>query len=181
MSASDKQLATLRKQIDVIDGRIVGLLNARTKLAVSIGRIKHERGDPVFTPKREKEVVRRVAASSRGPLSARQLLPIYREIMSAALCFEGGLRLGWLRTDGEVAPLLACQRFGAGTRLQPFASTKLLIQGLEKGRIALALISAQAWQSVPERSRSEQLATVESLRGPRTAGQFLLVEARRSR
>lgn len=180
MSASDKQLATLRKQIDVIDGRIVGLLNARTNLAVSIGRIKHERGDPVFTPKREKEVVRRVAAASRGPLSARQLQPVYREIMSAALCFEGGLRLGWLKEDGDVAPLLARQRFGDGTRLQAFASLDALLQALRKGRVALALVSTQAWQAVPAAARTAPFSTVETIRRSGVKGRFLLIEARRS-
>lgn len=181
MSTSDKKLASLRKRIDVLDGRIVELLNARTELAVSIGRIKHERGDPVFTPAREKDVVRRVSAASRGPLSARQLQPIYREIMSAALCFEGGLRLGWLKKDGDLSSLLARQRFGEGTRLHAFASTDAWMQALGKGRVAMALISARAWAGIEARRRRERFVTLETLRGPGTTGKFLLVEARRSR
>ena len=180
MSASDKKLAVLRKRIDVIDGRIVELLNARTELAVSIGRIKHERGDPVFTPAREKDVIRRVSASSRGPLSARQLQPIYREIMSAALCFEGGLKLGWLKGEGHLVSLLARHRFGEGTRLHAYATMNLLMQALGQGRVALAIISSAAWVRVEARIRRAQFITVETLPGPRGGEKFLLVEARRS-
>ena len=71
--SADRQLASLRRRIDVLDGQIVRLLNARTEIAVSIGRIKHERGVAVFTPGREKEVVQRITAGSRGPLQAREL------------------------------------------------------------------------------------------------------------
>ena len=146
--SADRQLASLRRRIDVLDGQIVRLLNARTEIAVAIGRIKHERGDAVFTPGREKEVVQRITAGSRGPLQARELRAIYREIMSAALCFEGGLTVGIWRGDGAGAVLATRQRLGDCTQIKAFTSVPQLVRAWAAGRLAFILVSSKGWKAL---------------------------------
>ena len=174
MPAAEKKLAGLRKKIDALDLRIVQLLNARTEVAVAIGHIKRGRGNPVFSPAREREVVKRVTAASRGHLKARQLRPIYREIMSAALSCEGGLVLGVLRQSGASAVLAARQRFGDGSRLVRLDSMPGLLTALRKGRIAYGLQAQEGWRKVRPAERRD-VVEVETLRDLGWPGTFVLL------
>ncbi len=174
MPAAEQKLAGLRKKIDALDLRIVQLLNARTELAVTIGHIKRGRGNPVFSPTRERDVVKRVTAASRGHLKARQLRPIYREIMSAALSCEGGLLLGVLRQSGAAAVLAARQRFGDGSRLVRLDSTKGLLTALRKGRIAYGLQEQAGWRKARTTEQGD-VVVVETLQDRGWPGTFVLL------
>jgi chorismate mutase-like protein len=70
-----------RKKIDEIDGRIVELLSARARAAHEIGRLKRDRGMPIYEPDREQAVLKHIAEANPGPLSGRELVSIYERIM----------------------------------------------------------------------------------------------------
>ena len=61
-------LQKLRQQIDKIDLRLLALLNARTKLAEKVGKLKRASGQAVFAPEREEILLRRLASGNPGPL-----------------------------------------------------------------------------------------------------------------
>lgn len=83
-----KSLEQLRQEIDRLDDQILPLLNQRAARAVEIGRIKKANGDPLHVPSRERDVIRRLVAANRGPLTEEALTRIYKEIMAAALAME---------------------------------------------------------------------------------------------
>lgn len=172
---TDGQLAGLRRRIDVLDGKIVRLLNARTRLAMAIGRIKHQRGDAVFTPGREKEVVQRITSVSQGPLRERELRAIYREIMSAALCFEGGLSVGVWKGDGAGAILATRQRLGECTAVKSYASIALLGRALRAERLAFALVSATVWKSLRAEAAGADLVVADQVKVSGQPGRYRLV------
>ena len=62
MARSDlpEKLKDRRKKIDLIDRKLLKLLNQRLHVALEIGKIKKETGEKVYDPKREKEVLRRL-------------------------------------------------------------------------------------------------------------------------
>jgi chorismate mutase-like protein len=70
-----------RKKIDEIDGRIVELLSERARAAHEIGRLKRDRGLPIYEPDREQAVLKHIAEANPGPLSGRELVSIYERIM----------------------------------------------------------------------------------------------------
>lgn len=74
-------LPSLRKQIDRVDLRLLRLLNRRAALALRVGRLKARRGLPVFDGRREEQVVRRVTQANAGPLPARAIRQLFREIL----------------------------------------------------------------------------------------------------
>lgn len=74
-------LALLRKRIDRLDLKLLQLLNARATLALRVGRIKRQRGLPVFDGLREELVLRQVAKANHGPLPRMSLRKIFREIL----------------------------------------------------------------------------------------------------
>ncbi len=53
----DEVLATLRRQIDGVDGRIVHLLAARKRLVEEIRAVKLSAGLPIYMPEREAELL----------------------------------------------------------------------------------------------------------------------------
>jgi chorismate mutase/prephenate dehydratase len=73
-------LKDFRNKIDGIDAKIVALLNDRAKLSQLIGKEKLRENKPIYSPAREKEVLRRIKDLNKGPLSADALQAIYQEI-----------------------------------------------------------------------------------------------------
>jgi shikimate dehydrogenase len=76
-------LPQLRKQIDKLDDRIVGLLNHRLKLAKKIGNLKAQNGDKIYDPHREKELLTRLT-QKKGALTQMDFVSIYRIILKAS-------------------------------------------------------------------------------------------------
>ena len=96
MSETNDPLHPLREKIDELDHRIVELLNARARIVVDIGKIKHRSGSPVYAPDREKVVLERIRAANKavgGPLANSCLEAIYRELMSGSFALEKPLRI----------------------------------------------------------------------------------------
>ena len=74
-------LKELRKQIDVVDLKILRLLNHRAALALRIGEFKKRRGLPVFDGQREEAVLRRLTQASDGSLPRAASREIFRLIL----------------------------------------------------------------------------------------------------
>lgn len=82
-------IARVRREIDLLDRRIVRLLNDRARLGLDAGRAKSQAGGrPVRDARREREVLMRVARANTGPLPMAILLAIYRRLMAANVRLE---------------------------------------------------------------------------------------------
>jgi chorismate mutase/prephenate dehydratase len=83
------EMRRLRKRIDALDRRIVGLLNERAGLGRDVGRAKVAAGRRSMSdPEREREVLLRVSMSNTGPLPQADLLAIYRRLIAATKALE---------------------------------------------------------------------------------------------
>ena len=65
-----------RKAIDQLDGKIVQLLNERTRHVLGIGDIKLKAGEEIYAPHRERVVFDRVCGHNTGPITDDQLRSI---------------------------------------------------------------------------------------------------------
>jgi chorismate mutase/prephenate dehydratase len=106
-------LKNLRKQIDNMDKKIIQLLNKRAKITLNIARLKRQSGKSIYSPDREREVLRKIAIINRGPLSKDALEAIYREIMSCSLSLEKPLQIAYLGPEASFSHLAALKRFGS--------------------------------------------------------------------
>jgi chorismate mutase len=77
-----------RQQMDALDERLVDLLNRRSACAIEIGRIKHERGLPVYSPEREAQVLDHVARVNGGPLESEAVRRLFERIIDEARRLE---------------------------------------------------------------------------------------------
>lgn len=150
------QLSRLRKAIDGIDGTLLGLLNERARLAQEIGRIKELSGHPVYVPGRAEQLMRRLAAESKGPLDEQAIRAIYREIMSASLALEKDTVIA---VEGDVAGhthLAATQHFGSSVRYAFHADPAGFFESVAKGIADCGVIPFGA--EGPDASLLEMLA-----------------------
>ncbi|HEX8172200.1 MAG TPA: chorismate mutase [Thermoanaerobaculia bacterium] len=78
---AESELSRLREAIDRVDEVLVKLLNQRAKYAVQIGEIKGTLSLPIYSPEREKEVLRHVECASMGPLEGDAVRRLFERII----------------------------------------------------------------------------------------------------
>ncbi len=76
-----RELKKRRKEIDLIDQKLLTLLNQRLRHALEMGKIKKEIGKKVYDPKREKEVLGRLKLKNKGPLREKDLKEIFKTVI----------------------------------------------------------------------------------------------------
>jgi chorismate mutase/prephenate dehydratase len=124
----------LRKKIDQVDQKIVGLLSRRASLARTIGRAKNLNHEEIYVPGREKQVLERVAGLNRGPISKEALQAIYREILSASRSVESSLTIVYLGPEATFTQMAAQERFGSSAKYVPAATIGDVFQEVSQRR-----------------------------------------------
>jgi chorismate mutase/prephenate dehydratase len=133
MGDSQRDLETIRKEIDALDDKLVELLSRRAELAQEVGRVKDRADKPFFTPERERQIYERLSQANPGPLQSRQLLAIFREIISAARTAEKPLAVAYWGPQGTFTNLAAIQTFGGSTEFLPKESIPDVFLAVEHG------------------------------------------------
>lgn len=91
--AETAEMRRLRRRIDVLDRKIVGLLNQRAELARSVGRAKAAAGRRAIRDvERERDILLRVAMANVGPMPQAELLALYRRLFAATRALEAADR-----------------------------------------------------------------------------------------
>ncbi len=106
-------LKKLRNRIDGLDKEIIQLLNTRALVTLDVARAKYKSGKSIYSPEREREVLRKISILSKGPLSSKALEAIYREIMSSSLALEKPLKIAYMGPEASFSNLAALKRFGS--------------------------------------------------------------------
>ncbi len=76
-----QKLKKKRKELNLLDQRLLTLLNQRLRMALEIGKIKKEMGKKIYDPRREKEILDRLKRKNKGPLKEEDLKKIFTTIM----------------------------------------------------------------------------------------------------
>jgi chorismate mutase/prephenate dehydratase len=126
-------LSNLRKKIDSLDTKIIGLLNERAAITLSIGQEKIKNGKPIYAPDRENNVLRRLRSLNKGPIQNEAVEAIYREIMSAALALEKPLHIAALGKRGAYTYSAAQRIFGQQVTYDSCQDIPEVFQRVEKG------------------------------------------------
>lgn len=75
------EISDFRQKIDSLEDSIINLLNERAACAVEIGKIKKQKGLPVFDAIREQEILERVAKKTKGPLPPESMKLLFSVLM----------------------------------------------------------------------------------------------------
>ena len=126
-------IKNLRKRVDALDAKIVGLLNERAAITLSIGKEKIKNNQPIYVPGREKEVFKRVKGLNKGPMRPEAFESIYREVMSASLALEKPLRITFLGPAASYTHMAAKQRFGSSVAYVQSVNIAEVFSRVEQG------------------------------------------------
>lgn len=81
-------LADWRRRIDEIDKKLVELLNARSRCALEIGKLKQAANIPLYQPERELEVLANAESNNSGPLTDAAIRRLFERIIDEARAAE---------------------------------------------------------------------------------------------
>ena len=124
---------SLRKKIDAIDAKLVRLLNARADISLAIGEEKLKSKKGIYAPDRERELLLRLRALNKGPMTEEALEAVYREIMSSSLSLEKELRIAYLGPEASFTNLAAQKKFGSQVSYVPCLNIAEVFQMVENG------------------------------------------------
>ncbi|MEZ0327152.1 MAG: prephenate dehydratase [Fimbriimonas sp.] len=130
---SQRSLDEIRQDIDSIDEQLVQILSRRVDLAKEVGLVKGKTDRPYFTPEREKQIYDKLERINPGVLQHRQLVAIFREIISAARAAEKPLMAAYWGPPGTFTHMAALQTFGHSSSFSAQDSIQDVFQAIEQG------------------------------------------------
>ena len=77
----EARIEDLRSRVDEVDRELIRILNERARIVQEIVAIKAEAGKPLFDPKREEEILRKVAEDNEGPIYDSSMREIFELIL----------------------------------------------------------------------------------------------------
>ena len=75
------RIEDLRSRVDEVDQELVRFLNERARIVQEIVEIKAEVGKPLFDPRREEEILQKVAEQNQGPIYDTSMREIFELIL----------------------------------------------------------------------------------------------------
>ncbi len=76
-----EKVQELRERVDEVDKDLVRALNERARIVQEIVAMKAEAGAPIYDPKREEEILRRVVEYNEGPIYDTSMREIFELIL----------------------------------------------------------------------------------------------------
>jgi len=136
-------LKNLRNKINAIDGKMVALLNERAKISGEIGELKVKSKKGIYSPAREKEVLKRIEELNKGPMTIEAFAAIYREIMSSSLALERISHIAYLGTKGSFTYMAAKEQFGSLVQYISCSSITEVFQKVEHGECDYGVVPVE--------------------------------------
>ena len=137
---ASQELNAFRKKIDRLDQKLVDLLNERAKLVVEVGQLKRGSDTPIYAPHREAEVLQRALDRNAGPLPARAIEGIYRELMSGSFALEQPLRIGFLGPAGSYSHQASVKQFGSSVDYEDLQLISGVCTEVRRGHVNYGLV-----------------------------------------
>lgn len=130
-------LIDLRTEIDRIDDAMLALLMQRADVVERVGRL----GKTSYRPGREADVIRRLLRRHAGPLPARALCRLWREIFAANIAIETEFAISVCDTSHDGAYAAAArEHFGALTPLRVHRSPAQAIAEVSARTVTAAVL-----------------------------------------
>lgn len=160
---SQDQLAELRKQVDVINMKLLELLNDRARVVSEIGKVNASLGNSFYDPEREGQMLQALELANKGPFSNETIKTLFKEIFRASLAFE----------EAQTKAKMKVQRKGPGERTIVTMPDGVTTIGGETFAIIAGPCAIESYEQMDEAASALAARGVKFLRGmaykPRTS------------
>ncbi|UCD15677.1 MAG: prephenate dehydratase [Candidatus Omnitrophota bacterium] len=126
------QLKDLRKKIDIIDKKILSLLNQRAEEVIRVNKLKKRDNLEIFSSERESLILDRLKKTNKGPLLSEDIDLIFKEVLSVCRSLRKGLRIVYLGPEGTFTHLAAIRKFGKKPQYIPAESINEIFEKVER-------------------------------------------------
>jgi len=140
---ADKDLDSLRADIDALDDQILDLLNRRAEVAQKVGRFKAENAQTYYVPNRERAIYERLSMRNPGPFPNDAVRKVFREIISASLSLEQPLKVAFLGPKATFTHVAAMQQFGLSAQLVAQKGISQVFDEVERGRAEFGVVPVE--------------------------------------
>ncbi|MCB4791398.1 MAG: prephenate dehydratase [Elusimicrobia bacterium] len=137
------QINKFRDKIDILDKKILNLLNKRAGLAKAIGRLKTKQNKEFYVPHREKMVISQILHKNKGPLTDFALEVIYREILNACRSLESKIKVAYFGPEATFTHQAALKNFGASVDYVAVKSIPDVFLEVEKNRADYGVVPVE--------------------------------------
>ena len=145
---SEKELISLRREIDRVDSLILSLLNRRMKTSARIGARKKKLGRAPYDPSREKEILARLESQNRGPLPVPGIDYIFGEILSACRSAFRPIRVAYARPAPGSGLAAGIFNFGRSARFLACSGNPGIFRALQTGKADYGVIVSPSKKTV---------------------------------
>ena len=132
MTSSDKGIKKFREKIDSLDKKIVELLNSRASTAIKISQRKKQNSYDIYDPVRESEIIKKLRAINKGPLSGEQLVSVFRQIISVCREIQKPVSLSVLGPGGSYTHQVAQKILGNTVDIVPLENIEEVFNSVQK-------------------------------------------------
>ena len=139
-SAKDAGIERFREKIDMIDDKLLALLNQRARVAIEIGKAKAYHNLGFYSPTRERKIFERLSKNNPGPFPNEALRAAFREILSASLSLEKPLRVAFLGPRATFTHLACLEHFGRSSQFLPMSNIRDVFEHVERDRVDYGVI-----------------------------------------
>jgi len=129
-----EELEKIRKEIDLIDEKLIELLNARAELVKKIFEIKNKKNKPLFDPSREKKILERLTKKSKGILKPEDIKVIMETVFKIYRGMFKEIVVAYLGPEGTFTHQAALIKFGEKARYVPAKTIDEVFKEVEKKR-----------------------------------------------
>lgn len=127
-------LEGLRRRIDKLDASLLRRLNQRGQLVQAIRALKEKKGQSVFVPGRERELLRRLKAGNKGPLSSEAIENVFQEVIHACRSLQKELTIAYFGPEATFTHQAALKTFGRHSRYIPCRTITDVFTEVERDR-----------------------------------------------
>lgn len=141
--SNSKNLEDVRKEIDSIDNKILGLLKQRLQCAKEIGRLKSTVNRAKWDPLRERQIYERLIKDNREEFPEKPLLSIFHEIITTCRLSQKKAEVAYLGPAATFTHLAGVKHFGHAAEYRPMESIEDVFAEVERGRTQYGIVPVE--------------------------------------